>query len=354
MKKSIRSIFIKHNATILQSLKKLGNSGNKCLIVTDDKKKFLGTITDGDIRRDILKNKNFSKTIENIYNKKSKFMYSNNFSSKKAKELLTKFKIPILPVIDKKRNPKKYFTLFDFYSIKKDMNRERSNPILIMAGGEGKRLLPFTSFLPKPLIPIKNKPAVVHIMNLFKSKNFSKFIFSINYNDKVLKSYLNELSNIYNISLIQENTRLGSAGALKKLQNIKDDLFIVNCDTIFNFNVLQLLSFHRENNNEITLVAAVKKFDVPFGVCNIDEKKGILKNMIEKPSKNYVVNTGLYVCKPSLLKKLPNKTKFGMDLVIRSLLNKNKKIGIYPINEKDWQDTGSWTSYFESMKRLSY
>ena len=114
MKKTITSIFIKPEATIIQSLKKLGKSGNKCLIVIDNKKKFLGTISDGDIRRDVLKNKNFNKNIKNIYNKKSKFILEKNYSSKKVRELLTNFKIPLLPVLDNKKRPKKYFTLFDF------------------------------------------------------------------------------------------------------------------------------------------------------------------------------------------------------------------------------------------------
>ncbi len=353
MKKTITSIFIKPEATIIQSLKKLGKSGNKCLIVIDNKKKFLGTISDGDIRRDVLKNKNFNKNIKNIYNKKSKFILEKNYSSKKVRELLTNFKIPLLPVLDNKKRPKKYFTLFDFYSPNKINKNDKNNSILIMAGGEGKRLLPFTSFLPKPLIPIKNKPAIIHIMNLFKSKNFSKFIISINKKDKILKSYLNELSSIYNFSIIEESTKLGSAGALKNIENVEDDLFIINCDCLFNFDVNQLLSFHKENNNVMTLVAAVKNINIPFGVCEIDEKKGILKNMVEKPNKNYVANTGFYVCKPSLLKNLPKKNNFGMDLVIKNLLIKRKKIGIFPINEKDWRDTGNWTNYFDSIKNLS-
>lgn len=354
MKNSITSICIKPNATILQSLKKLGESANKCLIVINNNKKFLGTISDGDIRRDILKNKNFLNTIKNIYNPKSKFIYEKKYSSKKAKDLLTNFKIPILPVLDSKKKPKKYFTLFDFYPTQKDTKNYKKNSILIMAGGDGKRLHPFTSILPKPLIPVKNKPVIVHIMNLFKSKDFSKFIISINKKDKVLKSYLNELSNIYDIEIIQETKKLGSAGVLKRLENIKNDLFVINCDCLFNIELNQLLSFHKDNNNEMTLVAAVKQTNIPYGVCEINEKKGILKNMIEKPKKNYVVNTGFYICKPSMLKHLPkNKINFGMDLVIKNLLSKKKKIGIFPISGKDWKDTGNWTNYFDKIKNLN-
>ena len=194
-----------------------------------------------------------------------------------------------------------------------------------MAGGEGKRLHPFTSILPKPLIPIKNKPIISHIMNFFKSKNFSKFMISINKKDKVLKSYLNEQSSLYDFHFIEEKKRLGTAGVLKKLSNINEDFFIINCDCLFNLDLNQLLSFHQENKNDITLVAAVKDINIPYGVCEMNTKQSILKNMIEKPKKSFVVNTGFYVCKPTLFKFLPSKAQFGMDLVINRLLSYKKK-----------------------------
>ncbi len=350
MKKSISSICVNFESTILHALRKLSKSANKCLIVVNNKKKFLGTISDGDIRRDILKNKNFSKSIKDIYNTKSTFMYQEDFTPKRVKEILSNMRLPILPILNKQKKPINYYSIYDLSPPEKKNKNSRINQIIIMAGGEGKRLHPFTSILPKPLIPIKNKPIISHLMNFFKSKNFSQFTISINKKDKVLKSYLNELSSLYDLRLIEEKQRLGTAGVLKKLDRIREDFFIINCDCLFNIDLSQLLSFHQENKYDITLVAAVKDINIPYGVCEMNSKQSILKNMIEKPKKSFVVNTGFYVCKPTLFKFLPNKANFGMDLVINRLLSKKRKVGVFPINGKDWKDVGNWTDYLNNIQ----
>ena len=105
-------------------------------------------------------------------------------------------------------------------SLKKNIGQEK-NLVMIMAGGQGKRLQPLTSILPKPLIPVKGKPVLIHIMDLFKSNGFKNFSISINKKHKVLKSYLNELRKIYNFNYLEEHSPLGTAGALKKIKNVK-------------------------------------------------------------------------------------------------------------------------------------
>ena len=248
MKKPLKKILIQSSSSITNTLKKLRATGLKCLIVVDKKKKYLGTITDGDIRNEILKNKDFTRKIINICNTNSIFFNKENFNKPKADKIIKDKGIPLIPIINKDFKPIDYYIPFGDFNIK-PIDKSKGNRVIIMAGGQGKRLQPFTSILPKPLIPVKGKPVLIHIMNLFKSNGFNNFSISINSKNNVLKSYLNELKKIYDFNYIQENSPLGTAGALKKLKNIKEAFFIVNCDNLFRINPKDLINFHNENNN---------------------------------------------------------------------------------------------------------
>ncbi len=348
MSLSIKRLLIRKDKTITDALKQLGKTGLRCLVVVEKKKKYLGTITDGDIRRNILIDKNFKKKIEKVYNTKSIFLTTSNFNKLTADKLIEKKSLPLIPIVDKKFDVVDYYNLFNT-----PHGIEEKNLVMIMAGGQGKRLRPLTSILPKPLIPVKGKPVIVHIMNLFKSKNLNNFLISINKKNKILKSYLSELKINYDISFIEENSPLGTAGSLKKISKIKKPFFIVNCDNLFKINPNDLLNFHSENRNSLTLVASIKKLNIPYGVCQLDRKKSRLLNMDEKPSHSVLANTGFYICEPHVLNFLPNKKRFGMNDLIKVLQSKNKKIGVFPIKDVEWQDTGNWPEYMKTISKNS-
>jgi len=349
MRKLLKEILIQSNSSITSALKKLSSSGLKCLVVIDKKKKYLGTITDGDIRKEILKNKDFSKKVSKVYNSNSIYLTTENFNKVRAEKLVKSKGITLIPIINKNFDPVDYFDLYE--SLSKERKRDQGHLVIIMAGGEGKRLQPFTSILPKPLIPVRGKPVLIHIMNLFKTHGYNNFCISVNAKNNVLKSYLNEIKKIYDFDYIQERTPLGTAGALKKIKNIKKTFFIINCDNLFRLNPKNLISFHNDNNNYLTLIASVKKFNIPYGVCELDKKKGNLINMEEKPKKFVLANTGLYVCNPKILNYLPNKKKFGMNDVVNILLKRKRKIGVFPIKDTEWKDTGNWLDYMNVIQK---
>ena len=142
---------------------------------------------------------------------------------------------------------------------------------------------PFTTILPKPLIPVKGKPVITHIMNTFKSDGFTSFSVSINNSNNVLKSYLSEMCKIHDFNIISEKKPLGSAGCLKKDRKSRRTFFVVNCDSLLKIKPSQLLNFHNENKNDLTMVAALKEFNIPYGVCEVNKKNGRLSDMKEKP-----------------------------------------------------------------------
>jgi Nucleoside-diphosphate-sugar pyrophosphorylase involved in lipopolysaccharide biosynthesis/translation initiation factor 2B, gamma/epsilon subunits (eIF-2Bgamma/eIF-2Bepsilon) len=208
-----------------------------------------------------------------------------------------------------------------------------------MAGGEGKRLKEFSNYFPKPLLPFENSTAIEYIIGNFSKFNVKKFFISVNYKKNLIKSYLKE-NNYKNISYVEEKSARGTVGSLSMLKNkIKHDFFLINCDTILGINFEKFYEYHKKNKFDLTLVAASKNFKLSYGSCEI-KKNGQLNKINEKPNLNYLVNVGLYLIKPEIIKMIPNKGPYDIDELIKKLKIKRKKIGVFPISENSWIDTG--------------
>lgn len=343
-KNLITKMMITENTSIFQSLKKLDQIGTRCLFVVDHKKKLIGTLTDGDIRRQIIKKKNFEGDVKSIFNKKPIYILKKNNKKKKINISINNNNL-IIPIVNEAKVP------VDFYPKKeKNNNQTFKNQIIVMAGGMGTRLKPFTNVLPKPLIPLNGKPMILNIIDQFHKYNFKNFTVSLKSDDKVMFGYLNQFKEKFKFEYFFEKNPLGTAGCLKKIENLNQDFFVVNCDTFLNINLNRLLNTHVENKSMITIVACMKSFSIPYGECLIDNK-GNLKSLIEKPKKKYFTNTGMYLISPKIKKFLPKKQKFGMDEVIKNVFKSKNKISIYPVNDKQWKDTGNWINYFEAYNK---
>ena len=199
--------------------------------------------------------------------------------------------------------------------------------VVIMAGGRGTRMEPFTSILPKPLLPINNKSMLEIIMQEYSKHNINNFCLSVNYKSNLIKAYLNDLDLGYNISYVEELKPLGTAGSLKLLNPsfTKKPFFISNCDILIKQDYDKIYDFHLKGNYEITLVASYRNHEIPYGVCDI-EKGGSLIKISEKPSYNFLVNTGMYIVNPSVLKHIPNNKFFHITHLIEKVKSTGKKL----------------------------
>lgn len=344
----MKDYLINNQKNFKDALSQLEKNSEKCLIVVDDNKKLEGTLTDGDIRRALLKKANLNTKIYQYIKKNPISLQEKNFQKintnirNKIKGLFLKIKdanIDIIPIIDHKKIVKKIiFTknFNKFLSPKKDLSNV---PALIMAGGQGSRLKPFSNYFPKPLFPVEDKTAAEHIIKNFETHGVKKFFMSIFYKKNLIKSYFKE-NNIKNLKFLVENFPMGTAGAISMLKGkIKKNFFVINCDTLLSINLNKFYEFHKKNDFDITIVAASKTIKVPYGSCEID-KKGYLKRIVEKPNLNYLVSVGLYLIKSEVIKKIPTKKKFDMDELIKKVNLTKNKIGIFPISESNWIDTG--------------
>tara|TARA_A100001015_G_C15007770_1_gene721543 strand:+ start:496 stop:1548 length:1053 start_codon:yes stop_codon:yes gene_type:complete len=342
----IKKILIDEKKTITDAMKQLNQTGTRCLFVIDKKKKFKGTVTDGDLRRYILKMKNFDLGIDGAYNENSFYVFKNKIiNNKKLVSFLKKNKNLFVPVLNDYKEPIEYLE----YS-ETEENYNFKNLVLVMAGGKGVRMRPLTYILPKPLMPVNKKPMILNIFDRFKKFKFNNFLVSVRADEKILNSYLNQFEKKYKISYLKEKKPLGSGGCLKKVKKQNEPYFVINCDTLIQINPLKLLNFHKERNSILTIVACLKSHKISYGQCDAD-KNGFLKSIKEKPSDKILTNVGMYVVDPKIIKFLPKQDSFNMDILINNLLSNKKKISIFPIQENDWKDTGNLKDYFDIINK---
>ena len=348
----MKDITIQTDITIRQSMKLLDKTAEKCLLVVDKNRKLLGTVTDGDLRRSILAGAQFSEDISECYHKRPVTLVEGHFNTEEAKQLLRGKKLDLIPVIDDEGTLIEYLTWGSLDDVQKPARSLQDVPVVIMAGGKGARLEPFTKVLPKPLVPIQEKPIIEHIIERFTDITCSEFYLTVNYKGRILKAYFEELQPDYNVTFVDENEPLGTAGSLQLLMGKFDKpFFVTNCDIIVKADCVSLYEFHQKGGYDITLVASTKEYIIPYGTCELNGD-GHLSHINEKPHYDFLINTGLYVLNPNMLKLIPENKFYHITHLIEDAKNKGKKVGVFPIDDEAWIDVGQWAEYQKAVKQL--
>lgn len=334
-------------STVVEALQKIDANAKGILFVADKNRKLLGVITDGDIRRWLIKTGELQGTVDHIMNKDPKVIYRKEISS--AVEFMIKHAITALPVV----NSKGIISDIIFREATEIKHIEPSRglaevPVVIMAGGKGTRLYPYTKILPKPLIPIGDIPIMERIIDKFCDFGVKNFYATVNYRKSMIKSYFSETLMDCEIHYVEEDKPLGTAGSLGLIEDGFEQPFIVtNCDILIHADYEDIYRYHKESGNELTIVTALKNIVVPYGVIHSSEN-GAIRSMEEKPKLSYFVNTGMYILNPTLLEEIPKDTFFHMTDLADKLLAEGRKVGMYPISEDSFLDMGE----FEEMHRM--
>ena len=278
------NVLINEDAKIFQSLVKLNDVSVKCLIVLGANKKVKGTLTDGDIRRAFLKNKNHNFTIKEVYNKNFRFFYETKYNLKKIESILKNKKnhIDVIPILNKNKTLNRLFTLENFINKSEIFKKEiKDTKVIIMAGGLGTRLLPLSKNIPKPLIKFKEKTFLEIILENFFIQGFKSFGITLFHKKKMILAYLKKIDK-YKVEPLSENRPLGTAGGLVKFKKIKKKYIIVtNCDNFYKINYLDLLKYHKKYKYDFTIVASKRTLKLPYGICKMINEKFI--GLVEKP-----------------------------------------------------------------------
>lgn len=349
IKKNNREISI--TSSIIQALKQMDTEKVKSLFVFNEDK-FEGLITIGDIQRAILKGIDLSSSISSILDKKKIYAFADE-SVESIKNKMSRLRAECMPVLDKDGNLVDVYYWKDLFGTSNNKTLQDINlPVVIMAGGKGSRLAPLTNVYPKPLIPIGEKTIVETIMDKFVDHGCHDFYMSVNYKADTIKNYFDFINNPdYNIHYFQENKPLGTAGSLRLLKDkINTTFFVSNCDILIEEDYSEILDYHKNNNNELTVVAAVKTFSIPYGTI-ITGENGILESIEEKPTLSFKINTGLYILEPSLIDEIPDEF-YHITHLMEKLKSEGRRVGVYPISQNDWKDMGEWNEYLKMIKVL--
>lgn len=328
-KKLLEKVTITMPASLKDVVIKLNNSGLKIICVVDKNNKLIGTISDGDIRRSLLKNTSLNQSIEKVVNK-NPILINEERDFLKVDKIFNKYKISAIPVVDKKNVLKDLITSFDSESL--------NNIIYIIAGGRGKRMMPLTRENPKPLLNYMGEPILKKIIKKISNEGFDKIVISINYLGHKIENYFKNGKDFgVNINYIKEKKELGTAGSLYELYKNKNNLpiIITNADLATNLKFRDILNFHNHNHADITMAIKKHEYQNPFGVINSDGI--VLKKIVEKPVLNFNINAGVYVINKNVLKDIKKNEYLDIPDLINFNLSKNKKIIIFPLHE-DWKD----------------
>lgn len=349
--KRIETITIAKSQSIIAALKQMDAMKTKLLLVLDGEK-FCSLLSIGDIQRAIIGNVSMDTPVESILRDKVNVANAEE-SRERIISRMKERRNDFMPIVDEERNIVDVIFWEDISSYKETRIKNQFNlPVVIMAGGQGTRLRPLTNILPKPLIPIGEQTMVEDIMDRFVDCGCEKFYMSVNYKADVIKNYFEQqASKQYDITYFQEDKPLGTAGSLHLLsEKINDTFFVSNCDIIIDDDYSEILRYHRENENEITIVAAIKNISIPYGTLETKEE-GLLSGIKEKPSYTFKINTGMYILEPRLLEEIPKDEFYHITFLIEKLCKSNRRVGVYPINEGSWIDIGNWEEY---MKQFIY
>jgi len=329
----IKKTFVKLDQTINDALKSLNSSNAKICIVVDKKNFFKGVLNDGDIRRALLKGKSLDTKIYKVYNKKP-LVLKKNFDKKISLKRLKNKEIDQAPIVSNKK-------VIGILNRNKLIIQNLKIPVVIMSGGIGSRLKPVTTKIPKALVTIKKIPMLSLVINNIQKHGFNNFTLTTFYKNRLIKNYYKNGKNLnVNIDYITEKKPLGTAGSLSLLKNkIKEKNFLLtNCDVLSEINYRSLLDFHIKNKADLTM--AVKKYVTENQYGEINTKGIRVKNIIEKPKKNIIINSGIYVVKKNCIKYLKHNHYTDMNEFITQLIKKKKKVIAFPFYE-NWFDLGT-------------
>lgn len=340
-------IYIEEDKSILDAMCQLDRSGKKILFVHQDKK-LLASLTDGDIRRWILKKGDLQMSVQYAANYHPRFLYEQeeDLAMRTIKEL----GIDAIPIVNNEYLIQKI--IFANESVQKHTKFDIEVPVVIMAGGLGTRLSPYTKILPKPLIPVGDYPIAEHIIHQFCLYGCRQYYMIVNYKRNMIKAYFDELDKKYQLDFIMEEKQLGTGGGISLLKGKMNNTFILtNCDILIDDDLTKAYQQHTKSGNLITMVCSLKNFIIPYGVVNIGED-GMIESMQEKPNMSFFTNTGCYFVEPEVIEGLAYNEPADFPTVIEKYRKAGKKVGYYPIGEDAWLDMGQLDELEKMKARL--
>ena len=353
--KTIKALIISPEISLKKTMEVMNVVASKVLFVVNkgERGQLIGSVSDGDIRRAILNSVGSERPVSEIMSKHPRHVRcSEEGYRERAEEYIISEKLHAIPVLDKVDRISDVLFWHEFlekHPLESHTVSHISNSVVIMAGGKGVRLDPFTKILPKPLIPLGDKPIIEKIIDNFNKYGFNKFSLVLNYKKDLIKAYFKESQYPYSVDWVEEEEYLGTAGGLGLLNGtLKETFFVCNCDILLESDFKNILRWHKEEKSLITLIGCYKEMTFPYGVLKIDA--GRLKSINEKPKFDMIINTGVYIMEPKALEFISPHEHLDMNTLVERVAER-EKVTVYPVYS-GWFDLGQWKEYQESLYLL--
>lgn len=329
MNKEYIDLLCEGNLDLESAIKILRKSQAKIIIVVDDRKRLLGTLTDGDVRRGLLSGLNMQDSIDRFANLNPIFVTDKEILEKK--NIFQDLDILHIPVINEEKK------VVDILS--SDLDEEGFvKHAVIMAGGFGKRLGDISKTIPKPMNKFEDKPLLEWIILDLITSGINKFYISVFYKKEIIKEYFKDGSQFgCEIVYLEEKEPIGTAGCLSLISDRNNPLLILNADLVTALDYKSLFNFHKKNNNSLTVSIRKHIVNIPFGVFDLEHET--IKNLEEKPSRDYFINAGIYILEPELLDLVSPNTHMDMTELIEKLIADRIDISAFFLHER-WIDVG--------------
>jgi len=331
-------ILIHENETFLAVLEGMERLKKGIALVVNDRKRLVGVVTNADIRRAVLKKVSLDDKVTKVMNR-NPTTATHRLSSGEFYRLMVEKNIDQLPIINDQGEP-----IGIIYESTLRQERVLLCPVVIMAGGLGERLRPFTEKVPKPLLNVGGKSMIQIVIERFREQGVKQFFISVNYKAEMIEEYLGDGSNFrVEIKYLKEKKRLGTAGSLSLLpKEISSPFFVVNADVITDLDFRTIYQFHRDNSPDLTVAVKKVSYQVPYGTIEVEH--GQIISLSEKPHIKKYVNAGIYILEPRVIEEIPVSQLFDMTDLINKLISQGRMVSSYLINGT-WVDVGQKRDY---------
>jgi len=337
-----KGVVISEHTSFGETIKRMDQHEKGISLIIDEKNMLLGILTEGDIRKAILKGVPLHENVKKTMNT-TPFCLKPGYADGEMIRIMIDHNVYHLPIADDQKVLKGIVFNQTFVQQKVLLC-----PIVIMAGGLGSRLFPLTEETPKPLLTVSGKPMIVHIVEKFRDEGAKDFFICVNYKGTMIENFLGDGSEYrVRITYIKETDKLGTSGALSLLPEISTPFFVTNADILASVNFNAMYQFHLDNESTLTMAIKKIQFDVPYGTVSLEHNSII--DVSEKPSIENYVNAGIYVIDNHYMKEIPINQQYDMTDFVSYLLSKNKKISGYLING-EWVDMGQLRDYCSANK----
>ncbi len=337
---------INQNETIKTALERINSFRLQqplVLFVADSQDKITGSLTDGDIRRGLVNGVTLDCPVTNVMHKD--FKYVKDLSDYKKFNSYKVMDLKLVPLVTKD------FKLVEFIDLRK-LKAVIPVDAVIMAGGKGVRLKPYTNDTPKPMLELNGKPIIAHNIDRLLSYGITNIYISVNHLKEKIINYIQKNYSDYNIQFIEENQPLGTIGSVKLVDEFKNnDVLVMNADILTNIDFYDFFINYKNFRDNMSIATFNIRINIPYGILDTTDKK--INSLIEKPSFTYYSNAGIYLINKDMLKYIPSGEKFDSTDLMEKLIEKGKKVSHFPIRGY-WLDIGNAQNYAKAQDDIRF